>query len=88
MLVRSLEQLQALQDISDEVPLRAVVADLEHPRELRQAVAMGRGCWPDGLWLSGPRIVRPDERWTLEPLLRAAPDGFLVRNADQLELLT
>lgn len=34
VLVRSLEQLQALQDISDEVPLRAVVADLEHPRLL------------------------------------------------------
>ena len=46
-----------------------------------------RGCWPDGLWLTGPRIVRPDEPWTLEPLQRAAPDGFLVRNADQLELL-
>ncbi len=87
VLVRSLDQLEALQTLDDTVPLRAVVADLEQPRELREAVAIGRGCWPDGLWLTGPKVVRPDERWTLEPLLRASPDGFLVRNADQLELL-
>jgi len=87
VLVRSLEQLEALQTLDESVPLRAVVADLEQPRELREAVAIGRGCWPDGLWLTGPKMVRPDERWTLEPLLRASPDGFLVRNADQLELL-
>lgn len=87
VMVRSLEQLKALQTLDKAVPLRAVVADLEQPRELREAVAIGRGCWPDGLWLTGPKMVRPDERWTLEPLLRASPDGFLVRNADQLELL-
>ena len=33
-------------------------------------------------------MTRPDEAWTLEPLLRARPDGFLVRNADQLERLS
>lgn len=76
VLVRSLDQLEALQTLDDTVPLRAVVADLEQPRELREAVAIGRGCWPDGLWLTGPKVVRPDERWTLEPLLRASPDGF------------
>jgi putative protease len=65
-----------------------VVADLEQPRELREAVAIGRGCWPEGVWLAGARITRPDERWSLEPLIRARPDGFLVRNADQLEVLT
>ena len=54
VLVRSLEQLQALQDISDEVPLRAVVADLEHPRELRQAVAMGAVA---GLTVSGSQAL-------------------------------
>jgi putative protease len=84
VLVRSLQQLEALQGL----PLRSVIAELEQPRELREAVAMGRGCWPDGLWLAGARITRPDEAWSLEPLLRAAPAGYLVRNADQLERLS
>lgn len=84
VLVRSLQQLEALQGL----PLRSVIAELEQPRQLREAVAIGRGCWPDGLWLAGARITRPDEAWSLEPLLRAEPSGFLVRNADQLERLT
>ena len=87
VLVRSLEQLQALLKLSD-VPIRSVVADLEQPRQLREAVALGRGHWPDGLWLAGARITRPNELWSLEPLIRARPDGYLVRNADQLEALT
>lgn len=65
-----------------------MVADLDQPRELREAVAIGRGCWPEGVWLVVARITRPDERWSLEPLILARPDGFLVRNADQLEVLT
>ena len=84
VLVRSLEQLQVLRD----QPVHRVIADLENPAELRQAVALGRGIWPGGIWLAGQRIVRPDEAWSLEPLLRAEPDGYLVRNADQLERLT
>ncbi len=84
VLVRSLQQLEALQGL----PLRSVIAELEQPREMREAVAIGRGCWPDGLWLAGARITRPDEAWSLEPLLRAEPSGYLVRNADQLERLT
>ena len=84
VLVRSLEQLQALRGL----PIASVIAELEQPRELREAVAMGRGCWSGGLWLAGARITRPDEAWSLEPLIKAAPDGYLVRNADQLERLT
>ena len=84
VLVRSLEQLEALL----EQPIHRVVVDIEHPNQLRQAVAMGRGRWAGGLWLAGQRICRPDERWSLEPLLRAQPDGYLVRNADQLERLS
>ena len=87
VLVRSLEQLRALQEIG-EGPITSVVADLEHPKDLKEAVAIGRGCWPEGVWLAGPRITRPGERWMLEPLLKAKADGYLVRNADQLELLT
>ncbi len=93
VLVRSLEQLQALLESAEAPPdsgavLHRVVVDIEHPAQLRQAVALGRGRWPGGLWLAGSRIVRPDEAWSLEPLLRARPDGYLVRNADQLERLT
>ncbi len=84
VLVRSLEQLQALRGL----PIASVIAELEQPRELREAVAMGRGCWSSGIWLAGARITRPDEAWSLDPLLKAAPDGYLVRNADQLERLT
>jgi putative protease len=84
VLVRDLAQLRALRGL----PLHSVVADLDQPSQLREAVAIGRGCWPGGLWLAGPRITRPDEAWTLEPLLRSQADGFLVRNADQLERLT
>ena len=84
VLVRSLDQLQALRD----QPVHRVVADLEQPDQLKQAVAMGQGVWPGGIWLAGARVTRPDERWSLEPLLRAKADGYLVRNADQLELLT
>ena len=84
VLVRSLEQLEALRD----QPVQRVIVDLEHPAQLREAVRSYRGCWPGGIWAAGPRITRPDEAWTLEPLLRAEPDGFLVRNADQLERLT
>ena len=84
VLVRSLEQLEALQGL----PLHRVVAALEQPRQLREAVAIGRGCWSGGIWLAGARITRPDEAWSLEPLERAGADGYLVRNADQLERLT
>ena len=84
VLVRSLEQLEALHDL----PVQRVIVDLEHPAQLREAVQRGRGRWPGGIWLAGQRICRPDEAWTLEPLIRAQPDGYLVRNADQLERLT
>ncbi len=84
VLVRDLEQLRALRDL----PLASVVVDLDQPRELREAVAIGRGCWSGGVWLAGPRITRPDEGWSLDPLMRSAPDGYLVRNADQLERCT
>ena len=84
VLVRSLEQLEALR----ELPVHRVIVDLEHPAQLREGVHRGRGIWPGGIWAAGARITRPDEAWTLEPLLRAEPDGFLVRNADQLERLT
>lgn len=84
VLVRDLDQLRALRDQA----VYRVIADLEQPAELREAVAIGQGVWPGGVWLAGPRICRPDEAWTLEPLLRSRADGFLVRNADQLETLT
>ena len=88
VLVRSLEQLEALIDLDRPDWIAGVVADLEQPSQLKQAVMLGRGHWQEGLRLAGPRITRPDEAWTLEPLVRAEPDGYLVRNADQLERLT
>jgi len=87
VLVRSLEQLRAVQEFGDE-SITSVIADLEHPKQLKEAVAIGRGCWPEGIWLAGPRMTRPDERWMLDPLIKAKADGYLLRNADQLELLS
>lgn len=87
VLVRSLDQLKGLMELGDETPIQGVVADLDQPRELKEAVSIARGCWSDGIWLTGPKVTRPDEGWTLDPLVRANPDGFLVRNADQLERL-
>jgi len=84
VLVRDLDQLDALKDL----PVDRVIVDLEHPAQLREAVKRGKGYWPGGLWLAGQRICRPDESWSLEPLIRAEPDGYLVRNVDQLERLT
>jgi len=84
VLVRTLEQLKALRGLE----ITSVMVDLEQPAQFREAVAIGRGCWSGGLWLAGARICRPDERWTLEPLINAKADGYLVRNADQLECLT
>ena len=84
VLARDLEQLEALKAL----PVDRVIVDLEHPAQLREAVKRGKGCWPGGLWLAGQRICRPDEAWSLEPLIRAEPDGYLVRNVDQLERLT
>ena len=84
VLVRSLEQLKALRGLD----ISSVLVDLEQPAQFREAVAIGRGCWTGGLWLAGARVCRPDERWTLEPLINARADGYLVRNADQLETLT
>ena len=89
VLVRSLEQLKALTNLGEtDAPISAVIADLEQPRDCREAVSIGRGAWQDGIWLAGARITRPNERWTLAPLIQARPDGYLVRNADQLEALT
>ena len=88
VLVRSLEQLESLVALERSDLISGVVADLEQPNELKQAVAIGRDRWSEGIRLAGPRITRPDEAWTLEPLVRAEPDGYLVRNADQLERLT
>ena len=88
VLVRNLAQLDALVALDRPDWIGGVVADLEQPSELKQAVSLGRGHWREGLRLAGPRITRPDEAWTLDPLIRAEPDGYLVRNADQLERLT
>ena len=83
ILVRSLEQLRVLVDLSAEgSPIRSVVADLELPWELSEAVAIHRGCWPEGVWLAGARITRQSECRSLEPLIRERANDFLVRNAE------
>ena len=89
-LVRNMDQLQAVLQLH----YPQVYCDFEQPKSYRDAVALfrdARGTSPtsrtakSGIWLTGPRITKPGEAWILNQLLSACPDGFLVRNYDQLK---
>lgn len=87
-LVRNLEQLEAIL----EVGLTSVYCDFENPKKYREAVTRFRQkalkTDPEkghGIWLAGPRINKPGEGWILGQVAAAEPDGFLVRNPDQLQ---
>ena len=89
-LVRNMDQLQAVLQLH----YPQVYCDFEQPKSYRDAVALfrdARGTSPtsrtakSGIWLTGPRITKPGEAWILNQVLSACPDGFLVRNYDQLK---
>ncbi|MGQ9864706.1 MAG: peptidase U32 family protein [Pseudanabaenaceae cyanobacterium] len=64
-----------------------IYLEYEDPRRYREAVARFRAEAAPGqtVWLAPPRIAKPDERWILQQVQRANPDGYLVRNPDHLE---
>ncbi|HAN46782.1 MAG TPA: peptidase U32, partial [Cyanobacteria bacterium UBA8156] len=66
-----------------------IYVEYEDPRRYREAVAQFRAQAAPGqsIWLAPPRIAKPDENWILQQVQRAAPDGYLVRNPDHLEVL-
>jgi len=88
VMVRSTEQLEALLPLADAGKVQRVYLDIEQPKELRAAARRAAGRFPNGCFVAGARITRPGEQWTLGPMLRSEAEGFLVRNADQLEQCT
>ena len=87
VLVRSLEQLRALQE-SGEGATNSIGADFARPKDLNEAVAIGRGFRAEGIWLTSPRITRTGKRWMLATLMKVKAFRYREHNADQLELLT
>ena len=88
VLARSLPQLRALLPLGRRGLVQRVYLDMDQPTELKEAARAGRGAFSGGCYVTGARITRPNEQWSLAPLLRADAEGYLVRNADHLERLT
>ncbi len=82
VLVRSLEQLQAVIDCG----IQTLYCELEDPRAYRDVVQAVRDKGNPGttIWVAPPRISKPGESWILKQVLSAKADGYLVRNYDQL----
>jgi U32 family peptidase len=81
VLVRSLEQLQA----AIQANVTTLYCELEDPRSYRQAVELVKPHSDKRLYVAPPRITKPGETWILQQVKAANPDGYLVRNADQLQ---
>jgi putative protease len=83
VLVRNIDQLNAA--ISAEV--NTIYCELEDPRRYREMVVNFRQKSRHGqtIWLAPPRICKSGEYWILDQVLRSEPDGYLVRNYDQLK---
>jgi U32 family peptidase len=87
VLVRTLDQLDAVLAWQPEAPLRRVsmiYCDFEDVRRYREAVPRARAAGvPVGL--ASLRILKPGEEGFLKPILNAGPDAVLVRNFASLE---
>ncbi|MFN0067193.1 MAG: peptidase U32 family protein [Limisphaerales bacterium] len=83
-LVRTSDQL----DAALACGVRTICCEFEDPKRYRGAVtrvqtAGGCAARPE-VFLAPPRIFKPGEDWILRLVESAAPDGFLVRNAEHL----
>lgn len=86
VLVRSLDQLTA----ALQRGITTLYCELETPKHFPHAVAQVRAHnaahgTSVTLWIAGPRIHKPGEEWILRQMAVSGADGFLVRNADQLQ---
>eukprot|EP00667_Euglena_gracilis_P001211 EG_transcript_1209 len=88
VLVRGVEQLRALLPLGAAGVVQRVYLDIEQPKELKLAAQLGKGVFASGCFVTGARVTRPDEQWSLAPMLLSEAEGFLVRNADHLEQCT
>lgn len=86
VLVRNLAQLEAALPRG----ISRFYCELEDPRKYRDAVRLFRqwqsqaGAERSTLFVAPPRIFKMGEDWILNQVRSSEPDGFLVRNYDQL----
>lgn len=84
VLVRSADQL----DAALAGGVRTIYCEFEDPKRCREAVTRvrtaGDGAGRPEVFIAPPRIFKPGEDWILRIVESAAPDGFLVRNAEHL----
>lgn len=88
VLVRNLAQLQA----ALEAGVQTLYCEFEDPRKYQDAVKQVRQYHPQAhgletpsIWVAPPRITKPGENWILQQVRAAQADGYLIRNADQLQ---
>lgn len=84
VLVRTSDQL----DAALAGGVRTIYCEFEDPKRYRQAVTRVQttadGAGRPEVFVAPPRIFKPGEDWILRLVESAAPDGFLVRNAEHL----
>jgi putative protease len=80
VLVRSPEQLQSVLELGE----RSLVADFADIRLYREAVEVAHACGAT-IDLATPRIQKPDEMGIFRLLVKARPDGVLVRSYGGLQ---
>ncbi|MBD2021640.1 U32 family peptidase, partial [Leptolyngbya sp. FACHB-36] len=73
-------QLQAAIDAGTQI----LYCEFEDPRHYRTAVHLVRER-SQFLFVAPPRITKSNEQWILQQVRACNPDGFLVRNYDQLQ---
>jgi U32 family peptidase len=96
VLVRNLSQLEAALNSN----IQTLYCEFEDPRAYRNAVDLVRktsdrqsssGQNSNGqssdcqIYVAPPRITKPGEQWILQQVQTSQADGYLIRNADQLQ---
>jgi U32 family peptidase len=75
VLVRSLNQLRAAIDSG----INQIYCEFSNPTDYRSAITTAAE-----LFAVPPRITKSNEKWTLQQLETCKPEGYLIRNYDQL----
>jgi putative protease len=88
VLVRNLAQLESALDCE----IGAVYCDFDDPKQYREAVPRFRRRQSQSaslarsfIYVAPPRIHKMTEDWILKQVRSSEPDGYLVRNYDQLK---
>ncbi len=86
VLIRNINQIAAVLPTG----ITTLYCEFEDPRRYQTAVQQVRQ-WNTAngsnieIWVAPPRITKPAETWILQQVSKSQPDGYLVRNYDQLE---